>query len=145
LESRGPAKLLAEMRTPPEELLVGGQDEHASLLLARSPMRPGGPAVPAHPRHRRRVVRYAQSAVLAQALAEAGVPVRLVPIEGADHIINGHHDIDAVVRLSVEYLAERYDPGLDDHWSRNPSGNEDQHRPDISDAVTNGRAAVVRR
>jgi hypothetical protein len=44
--------------------------------------------------------------VLAQALIEAGVPVRLVPIEGAEHIFNGYDDIDAVVRLSVEYLAD---------------------------------------
>jgi hypothetical protein len=73
------------------------------------------------------------------------VPVRLVPIEGADHIINGHHDIDAVVRLSVACLAERYDSGLDDHWSRNPSGTKISTAPDISDTVTNGRAAVVRR
>jgi hypothetical protein len=110
LESRGPAKLPAEMRTPPEELLVGGQDEHASLLLAPSPMsgrptrrcsstaRPKGGAVRA--KHRTR-----------SALAEAGVRVRLVPIEGAAHIINGHHDIDAVVRLSVAYLAEALRPG----------------------------------
>jgi hypothetical protein len=39
------ARLPAEMRTPPEELLVGGQDEHAPLLLARSPM-PGRAAPP---------------------------------------------------------------------------------------------------
>jgi dipeptidyl aminopeptidase/acylaminoacyl peptidase len=52
------------------------------------------------------VVPYLQSEVLARALTEAGVPVRLVPIEGADHIFNGHDDIDGVVRLSVDYLAE---------------------------------------
>ena len=50
-------------------------------------------------------MRYAQSEVLAQALTKAGVPVRLVTIEGADHIFRGHDDIDGVVRLSVEYLA----------------------------------------
>ena len=32
--------------------------------------------------------------------------MRLVPIEGADHIFSGHHDIDAVVGTSVDYLAE---------------------------------------
>jgi dipeptidyl aminopeptidase/acylaminoacyl peptidase len=52
------------------------------------------------------VVPYAQSEVLTQALANAGVPAQLVPIEGADHIFNGHDDIDAVVRLSVGYLAD---------------------------------------
>jgi hypothetical protein len=34
------------------------------------------------------------------------VAVQLVPIEGADHIFNGHDDIDGVVRLSMDCLAE---------------------------------------
>ena len=33
------------------------------------------------------------------------MPVRLVTIEGADHIFRGHDDIDDVVRLSADYLA----------------------------------------
>ena len=41
---------------------------------------------------------YLQAGALARALTEAGVPVRLVPIEGADHIFNSHDDIDGVVR-----------------------------------------------
>ena len=132
------------MRTPPEELLVGGQDEHASLLLARSPM-PGRAAPPF---------------LLIYGTAEGWCGTRNAPYSRKHwprpecrygwfplraQTISSTVTIDAVVRLSVEYLAERYDPGLDDHWSRNPSGNEDQHRPNISDAVTNGRAAVVRR
>jgi dipeptidyl aminopeptidase/acylaminoacyl peptidase len=52
------------------------------------------------------VVPYLQSEVLARTLAEVGGSVRLVPVEGADHIFNGHDDIDGVVRLSVDYLAE---------------------------------------
>jgi acetyl esterase/lipase len=43
---------------------------------------------------------------LAAALTEAGVPVRLEPVEGAEHIFMGCDDVDAVVQLSVDYLAE---------------------------------------
>ena len=50
------------------------------------------------------MVRYAHSEVLAQALTDQGISARLVPIEGADHIFNGHDDIDGIVRLSVDYL-----------------------------------------
>jgi hypothetical protein len=32
--------------------------------------------------------------------------VRLVPVEGAEHIFTGCADIDAVVRLSVDHLAD---------------------------------------
>ena len=52
------------------------------------------------------MVPYLQSELLKEALAAAGVPVQLVPIEGAEHIFKNHEDIDAVVRLSVDYLAE---------------------------------------
>jgi acetyl esterase/lipase len=101
------ANLPPEMLTPPEELLVGGQDEHA--LAAASPITyvaPGAPPFLLIHGTADTVVRHVQSEVFAQALTEAGVSVRLVPIEGVDHIFNGHDDIDGVVRLSVEYLAE---------------------------------------
>jgi acetyl esterase/lipase len=52
------------------------------------------------------LVPYAQSEQLAAELTAAGVPVRLVPVEGAEHIFTGCDDIDAVVRLSVRYLAD---------------------------------------
>jgi acetyl esterase/lipase len=39
-------------------------------------------------------------------IAAAGVPVRLVPVQGADHIFVGHDDVEGVIRLSVEYLVE---------------------------------------
>jgi dipeptidyl aminopeptidase/acylaminoacyl peptidase len=57
------------------------------------------------------IVGYAQSEVLAQALTDQGASARLVPIEGADHIFNGHDDIDGIVRLSVDYLAEALHSG----------------------------------
>jgi acetyl esterase/lipase len=100
------AKLPPEMLTSPEELLAGGQDEH--VLAAASPVTYVAPDAPPFlliHGTADMVVRYAQSEVLAQALTEAGVPVRLVTIEGADHIFKGHDNIDGVVRLSVEYLA----------------------------------------
>jgi dipeptidyl aminopeptidase/acylaminoacyl peptidase len=96
-----------EMLTPPEELLAGGQDEHT--LAAASPITyvaPGAPPFLLIHGTADTVVPYEQSEVFAQALTEAGVPVQLVPIEGADHIFNGHDDIDGIVRLSAEYLAD---------------------------------------
>ena len=58
------------------------------------------------------VVPFAHSEVLAQALIDQGVSAQLVPIEGADHIFNGHDDIDGIVRLSVDYLAEALHSGF---------------------------------
>jgi dipeptidyl aminopeptidase/acylaminoacyl peptidase len=52
------------------------------------------------------LVPYAQSEQLEAALTAAGVPVRLVPVEGAQHIFDGCDDVDAVVQLSVDYLAK---------------------------------------
>jgi acetyl esterase/lipase len=96
-----------EMLTSPEVLMAGGQDEH-SLTVASPITYITSDAPPFLLIHGTAdtVVPYAQSEVLAQALTEKGVPARLVPIDGADHIFNGHDDIDGVVRLSVEYLIE---------------------------------------
>ena len=52
------------------------------------------------------LVPYTQSQQLSDALTAAGVPVQLVPVEGAEHIFLGCDDIDAIVRLSVDYLAD---------------------------------------
>jgi acetyl esterase/lipase len=108
------AKLPPEMLTPPEELLAGGNDEHT--LAIASPISYVTPAAPPFlliHGTADTVVPYVQSEVLTQALADVGVSAQLVPIEGADHIFNGHDDIDSVVRLSVTYLAEalRIPPG----------------------------------
>jgi acetyl esterase/lipase len=47
-----------------------------------------------------------QSEALAAALQGAGVSARLELVEGAQHIFGGHDDIDTVVQMSVDYLAE---------------------------------------
>jgi acetyl esterase/lipase len=52
------------------------------------------------------LVPFAQSEQLHRALTAAGVDARLVPVDGAMHIFDGHDDIDGLVRLSVDYLAE---------------------------------------
>lgn len=55
------------------------------------------------------LVPFSQSEQLTAALTAAGVPVRLVPVEGAGHIFLGCPDITAVVTLSVDYLANFFD------------------------------------
>jgi len=100
-------QLPPEMLTAPEELLAGGNDEHA--LAVASPISYVTPAAPPFlliHGTADTVVPYVQSEVLTQALADAGVSAQLVPIEGADHIFNDYDDIDGVVRLSVDYLAK---------------------------------------
>jgi len=97
----------SELVLPPEELLVGGQGDDAKA--AASPINYVTPEAPpfllVHGTADQ-VVGYVHSELLKAALSAAGVPVLLVPIEGADHIFDGHDDIDGVVRLSVDYLAE---------------------------------------
>jgi acetyl esterase/lipase len=101
------ADLPAELLVPPEDHLVGGQDAEAQA--AASPINyVTGDAPPFLLIHGAAdtVVAFRQSELLEAALAGAGVPVRLVPIDGAEHIFDGHDDIDAVVRMSVDYLAD---------------------------------------
>ncbi|MGY1808631.1 alpha/beta hydrolase fold domain-containing protein [Blastococcus sp. SYSU D00669] len=51
------------------------------------------------------LVPYAQSEALHAALQAAGANSTLVPVEGAQHVFDGHDDVDALVKLSVEHLA----------------------------------------
>jgi acetyl esterase/lipase len=105
-----------ELLPAPHDILVGGQDQNA--YAAASPISYVTPAAPpfllVHGTEDT-IVRYLHSEVLARALTEAGVPVQLVPVEGADHIFNGHDDIDGVVGLSVDYLAEALLPVVPTH------------------------------
>jgi acetyl esterase/lipase len=101
------ADMPAELLVPPEDQLVGGQD--AEARAAASPISYVTPEAPpfllVHGAADA-VVPYSQSELLEAALTEAGVPVRLIRIEGADHIFDGHDDIDSVVRISIDYLAD---------------------------------------
>lgn len=82
--ARMPPRSVRCTRTPPPFLLVHGTAD--------------------------RVVPFGQSEALRDALAAAGVPVRLVPVAGADHIFNGSDEVDAVVELSVRYLVAALTP-----------------------------------
>jgi acetyl esterase/lipase len=100
------ALLPVEMRVPPEDHLLRGltgQDRAdaspVTHVTADSP-----PFLLLHGTADR-LVPYAQSRQLAAAMAAAGAPVELVPIEGAGHIWLGHDDVDGIVARSVAYLA----------------------------------------
>lgn len=101
------AMLPPEFATPPEDFLLNGADDatraDASPITHVTPDAP--PFLLVHGTTDR-VVPYRQSEQLHAALTAAGVESRLVPIEGADHIFTGCDDVDAVVRLSVDYLRE---------------------------------------
>jgi acetyl esterase/lipase len=101
------ARLPPELLTAPEDHLVGSTDPGGHA--AASPVSYVAPAAPpfllVHGTADT-VVPFVHSELLQHALTSAGVAAQLVPIEGADHIFNGHDDIDAVVRLSVEFLAK---------------------------------------
>jgi acetyl esterase/lipase len=101
------AKLPPEMATPPEEHLTRGLE--GAALADASPVTHVTPDAPPFLLVHGTadwLVPYAQSEQLAAALEAAGVPVELVPVEGAEHIFDGHDDVDGLVRLSVEYLAK---------------------------------------
>jgi len=101
------ARLEPAMHTPPEDSLVAGLDDagraDASPVTHVTPDAP--PFLLVHGTTDW-LVPYAQSEQLHAALTAAGVESRLVPVEGAEHIFTGCADVDAVVRLSVDYLAE---------------------------------------
>jgi acetyl esterase/lipase len=101
------AKLPPELLVPPEDQLTRGLE--GAALADASPITHVTPDAPPFLLVHGTadwLVPYAQSEHLAAALAAAGVDVRLVPVEGAMHIFDGHDDIDGVVRLSVRYLAD---------------------------------------
>ena len=53
------------------------------------------------------LVPYAQSEALHAALTAAGVPAVLVPVEGAEHVFDGHDDVAGLLQLTVDFLAEQ--------------------------------------
>ena len=99
-------KLPPEFATPPQDFLLRGAD--AATRADASPItHVTAQAPPFLLLHGTTdwLVPYAQSEQLHAALTSAGVESRLVPVEGAEHIFTGCDDIDAVVQLSVGYLA----------------------------------------
>jgi acetyl esterase/lipase len=101
------AKLPPELATPPEDNLTRGLE--GAALADASPLTHVTPDAPRFLLVHGTadwLVPYAQSEQLHAALTAAGVESRLVPVEGAMHIFDGHDDVDGLVRLSVEYLAE---------------------------------------
>jgi acetyl esterase/lipase len=101
------AKLPPELLVAPEDQLTRGLEGPA--LADASPVTHVTPEAPPFLLVHGTadwLVPYAQSEQLHAALRAAGVSSRLVPIDGAQHIFDGHDDIDGVVRLSVDYLAE---------------------------------------
>jgi acetyl esterase/lipase len=101
------AKLPPELLVPPEDQLTRGLT--GTALADASPITHVTPDAPpfllVHGTDDW-LVPYSQSEQLAAALTAAGVPARLEPVHGSEHIFAGHDDIDAVVRLSVDYLAD---------------------------------------
>jgi acetyl esterase/lipase len=101
------AKLPPEMATPPEEHLTRGLEGAARADASPvTHVTAGAPPFLLVHGTADWLVPYAQSEQLHAALTAAGVDCRLVPVDGAQHIFDGCDDIDAVVRLSVEYLAD---------------------------------------
>ena len=99
------AKLPPEMATPPEDHLSRGLEgaarADASPVTHVTPEAP--PFLLVHGTADW-LVPFAQSEQLHAALTAAGVSSTLVPVEGAEHIFDGHDDVDGLVRLTVEYL-----------------------------------------
>jgi acetyl esterase/lipase len=101
------AKLPAELVTPPEDQLTRGLE--GAALADASPITHVTPDAPPFLLVHGTadwLVPFAQSEALHAALTAAGVEARLVPVDGAQHIFDGHDDIDGLVQLSVDYLRE---------------------------------------
>ncbi|WP_369252750.1 alpha/beta hydrolase fold domain-containing protein [Geodermatophilus amargosae] len=100
-------KLPPEFATPPEDFLLRGAD--AATRADASPVTHVTPQAPpfllVHGTTDR-LVPFSQSEQLHAALTAVGAESRLVPVEGAEHVFAGCDDIDAVVRLTVDHLAE---------------------------------------
>jgi len=100
------AKLEPAMLVPPEDQLTRGLE--GAALADASPITHVTPDAPAFLLVHGTadwLVPYDQSEQLQAALTAAGVDCRLEPVEGAQHIFDGCDDVDAVVQLSVDHLA----------------------------------------
>jgi acetyl esterase/lipase len=100
------AKLEPAMLVPPEDQLTRGLE--GAALADVSPITHVTPDAPPFLLVHGTtdwLVPYSQSEQLHAALTAAGVDSRLVPVEDAEHIFTGCDDVDAIVRLCVDYLA----------------------------------------
>jgi acetyl esterase/lipase len=101
------AKLPPELLVAPEDQLTRGLE--GAALADASPITHVTPQAPPFLLVHGTadwLVPYAQSEQLHAALTAAGVSARLEPVHGSEHIFAGHDDIDAIVQLSVDYLAD---------------------------------------
>ena len=101
------AKLPPELLVAPEDQLTRGLEGEA--LADASPVTHVTPEAPPFLLVHGTadwLVPYAQSELLHAALTAAGVDCRLEPVEGAQHVFDGCPDIDAVLQLSVDFLAK---------------------------------------
>jgi acetyl esterase/lipase len=96
----------AEELVPPLDVLLEGADRSARTDVSPvTHVRPGAPPFLLVHGTADEAVPFAQSEVLARALATAGVDVRLETVADAGHVFHGCPDVGAVVRRSVDYLA----------------------------------------
>lgn len=81
-----------------------------------------------------RLVPHAQSQALAAALSAVGAPARLLSVPGAGHVFDGYEDVEALIRFSVEHLADAL---LRDRGSAGPCSSDHGGAPrqaeDLSD------------
>jgi acetyl esterase/lipase len=99
------ALLPPEDLVPPLGILLAGADQAIrSAADPTSHVRPGAPPFLLVHGDADPVVPHQQSEVLAAALAGAGVEARLETVPGAGHGLDSCADVDAVVRLSVDFL-----------------------------------------
>jgi acetyl esterase/lipase len=94
----------------PESLLIGAPvQEHPELVRTADPASWAGRSAPPFLiQHgtRDRFVPFGQSVHLDDALRAAGVPSRLMPVVGADHVFEGHADDETLLEPVLAFLRE---------------------------------------
>jgi len=101
------AMLPPELRIAPEDVLLTGLDEAGRADASPvTHVTAGAPPFLLVHGTADWLVPFAQSQALTSSLQAVGATARLVPVDGAEHIFLGCPDIDSIVRLSVDYLAD---------------------------------------
>jgi acetyl esterase/lipase len=91
---------------PSDVLLAGAGPATRADAAPLRQVRPGAPPFLLLHGTADRLVPFAQSEALLDALRAAEVPAQLIPVPGADHIFVGAPDVDELVTVSVRFLAE---------------------------------------